>query len=286
MTTLHDEDFNGSRIKVIRIDAIDIPVYQRERVKGWAESIAQDWNHHLFTYPRVCVTESGRYECIDGQHTVLAAEIRGHVSLPCAVLTDVDTKTGAIVFSDVNTKRQRPQAYDIFKADLWAERGWAVTLRSITDKHGLAVSPIRGSSNLRAIAQARVIIERGMAADLDDALSILTRVYDPALAENSNRLERKLLMGVVDLVHRSKREGIFNLETVVRKLSKATYSRRGVRGIHLTPMALETDYLASLIEQGTLDMPQLTTGSGSSSVYGKALSIAVYGVEQTRKLYS
>ena len=284
--TLRDDDFNGSRIKIIRIDLIDIPTYQRQQAKGWAEKIAHEWDHYLFTYPRVCPKDGGRYEVIDGQHTILAAEIRGHTDIPCAVLTGIDHVSAAGVFSDVNTKRLRPQPYDIFKADLEAGRDWAVALQDIAERHEIKVGPGQSPNILRAIAQAHTIIDRGMVADLDDALSILTRVYDPKLPENETRLERKLLMGIVDLVHRTKREKIFDLDQVVRKLKKATYSRRGIRGIHLTPKDLASDYLGALIEAGQLEMPQLTTGSGSSTVYGKALAIAIYGVDQTRKLYS
>ena len=284
--TLQDDDFNGSRIKVIRIDLIDIPDYQRSQKRGWAEEIARDWDHHLFTYPRVCLKDDGRYDAIDGQHTILGAEIRGHQNIPCAVLVGIDHQKAAAVFSDVNTRRQRLAAYDVYNADLIAGRDWAITLQGIAERHGIRVDPGRGPSSLRAISQAKSIIDRGMAADLEDGLEILSRVYDPALPENETRLERKLLMGIVDLIHRAKREGIFDLDQTVRKLRKATYVRRGIRGIHLTPKALESDYLGALIEAGQLDMPQLTTGSGSSTVYGKALAIAVFGVDQTRKLYS
>lgn len=285
-TTVSQDDFNGHRVKMVRIDRIDIPEYQRKAMEGWASSIADRWNHNLFTYPRVVVKDGGRFDCIDGQHTVLAASKRGHLELPCAVLDGVDTQTAAGIFSDINTGRKRLTSFDVYKADLIAGREWAVALDAIASRYGINVA--RGASpyTLQAIGQAKTIIESGGADHLDDALAILTGAYDPDLDENSSRLERKIVTGCVDLVRRAKREGEFDRQTFIRKLRKATYKRRSVSGLKVTPESIETDFIPAMIEQGNLQMPPLNSAMGNAVLFGRALAIAIFGVERSRQLYS
>lgn len=283
---LAGDDFNGHRVKAVRIDRIDIPEYQRAKMEGWATDIAQNWSSYLFTYPRVAAKEGGRFDCIDGQHTIIAAEKRGHIEVPCAVLDGVDVKTAAGIFSDINTGRRRLTSFDVYKADLLAERSWAVTLSSIAQRYGINVA--RGASpyTLQAIGQSKTIIEAGGADHLDDALAILTNAYDPDLAENSSRLERKIVVGCVDLVRRAKREGVFDRQSFINKLRAAKYKRRGVGGLKVTPESIETDFIPAMIEQGNLQMPPLNSAMGNATLFGRALAIAIFGVDKARHLYS
>lgn len=285
-TMFSGDDFNGHRVKQVRIDRIDIPEYQRVRMEGWASDIAQNWNNYLFTYPRLSAKEGGRFDCIDGQHTILAAEKRGHTELPCAVLDGVDTKTAAGIFSDINTGRRRLTSFDVYKADLYAGREWAVTLHDIAQRYGVNVA--RGASpyTLQAIGQAKSIIDGGGAEHLEHALAILTMAYDPDLPENSSRLERKLVVGCVDLVRRAKREGLFERQLFINKLRSAKYKRRAVSGLKVTPESIETDYIPAMIEQGNLQMPPLNSAMGNAVLFGRALAIAIFGVDKARHLYS
>lgn len=285
-SVLAGDDFNGHRVKAVRIDRIDIPEYQRTNMEGWASDIAQNWSNYLFTYPRLAAKGDGRYDCIDGQHTVLAAEKRGHVELPCAVLDGVDTKVAAGIFSDINTRHKRLTPFDVYRADLIAERPWALTLASIARRYGINVA--RGASpyTLQAIGQAKTIIESGGEEHLDDALAILTNAYDPELAENASRLERKLVVGCVDLVRRAKREGVFDRQSFINKLRAAKYKRRSVSGLKVTPESIETDYIPAMIEQGNLQMPPLNSAMGNAVLFGRALAIAIFGIDKSRQLYS
>lgn len=283
---LRDEDFNGTKIKVVRIDLIDIPSYQRAEMSGWAKHLAENWDHQLFSYPRVAVKSGGRYDAMDGQHTILAAEQRGHLEIPCMVIENVDHKRGAAIFSDLNTGRKRLHPLDVYRADLEAGRAWAVTLDEFATKYGIKVAKGTGPHYLQAVGQCKTIISQGQSDDLDDALAILTEAYDAALAENASRLERKLLVGCVDLVRRTKRADAFERALCIRKLQKATFKRRDIRGIRLTPESLETQYIPALIEQGTLPMPPLNSAMGNAVLFGRALAIAIYGAERARTFYA
>lgn len=283
---LQDDDFNGTRIKMVKIDQIDIPSYQRDKMKPWAAYLAENWDHHLFTHPRLAAKDGGRFDVIDGQHTVLAAETRGHAELPCLVLVGVDQQRSAAIFSDLNTNRKRLTPFDVYKADLEAGREWALSLEALAIKYDLRIGRGAGPYFLQAVGQCKAIIQSGWLADLDDALAILTAAYEPTLAENASRLERKLVVGCVDLVRRTKRADAFDLTLCIRRLQKATFKRRATTGIRLTPESLETTYIPALIEQGTLTMPPLNSAMGNAVLFGRALAIAIYGADRARSFYS
>lgn len=283
---LRDDDFNGSKIRLVKIDLIDIPSYQRIAMDGWAKDIAANWNRHLFTHPRIAAKPDGHFDAIDGQHEVLAASYRGHTQIPCAVLEGVGHVEAAGIFSDINTQRKRLTPFDVYRADLEAGRQWAVSLSELVDRYGIRIA--RGASpfHLQAVGQAKAIIADGRLTDLDDALFILTVAFDPSLRENESRLERKLIVGMSDLVKRAKRANVFDRIQFAKKLQRVTYRRRAYTGLHLTPESIEKDYIPALIEDGTLEMPPLNSAMGNAVLFGRALAIAILGSERAKTLYS
>jgi hypothetical protein len=283
---LRDDDFNGSKIKVVKIDRIDIPDYQRIAMGPWAKTIAENWNRHLFTHPRLAEKPDGRYDCIDGQHELLAATLRGHESLPCIVFDGVGHIEAAAIFSDMNTGRKRLTPFDVYRADLIAGRQWAVDLAHIVDELGLRIARGASPHTVQAVGQCKVLIQDGRYQDLYEALIILVSAFDASLPENHDRLERKMIVGMADFVRRARRAEVLDIEKFGRKLSKVTYRRRSITGIRLTPESLERDYIPKLIEDGTLEMPQLNSAQGNAVLYGRAIAIAVLGVDQARALYA
>lgn len=282
------KDFNGAAYELVAIVDIVIPRYQREQNERWANDLASDWNSHLFRPVTVVRRSDGKFDCIDGQHTVLAAELRGHTHIPAIVYASMPESEAAGIFSDLNSKRRKPEAYDLWNADFIARRSWAVTLYEITQKYDLQIAKGGGDNprHIRAIGALREFIERrGQADVVSDALDILTTAYPADDAYNTSRTERSLIVGMIDLIVRAKAFDAYDKERFKSKLSRATYKTADVK-LKVTPDGFQ-NYLKELLQSGALNLSVMNSiGSGGQSrIYGKAFALAILGKELTNKVY-
>lgn len=283
--SIRNPDFDGARIETIRIDLLDIPEYQRAKRQPWARKMATEWETRLFRHPYVVPREGGRYEVTDGQHTVMAAEMRGHKTIPCFVYHPIDTSVAAGVFSDVNTKRQRLTPYELYHADVIAGRPDALALKRITENAGLVVSHNSGINHIACIAAARAIVAKAP-EDLEDTLYILTTAYPDTDPDSVGRVDGSMVAGMADLVRKARQAGKFKRETFVNRLQHATFTQRGIRGIRVTPANFGTNYIQTLIEAGHMPIPTFGTGAvGRSAIHARAFAIIIFGTTQGRKFY-
>ena len=279
------EDFNGAKIGEVSIALIDIPMYQRVLREAWAKEMADNWDHCLFDPPRLSQKADGRYDVIDGQHTIMAAEYRNHASIPARVFKDLPYEQAAALFVSVNTQRKRPTPFDTWRAAVEAGHQWALDLRDAATAHGLQVGMGQGSTHLRCVGQAKRILEtEDGVRTLNAALDVLTEAYDPTLPENESRVERSLVMGMADFIRKARASGLYEKAHFVKKLRAAKFTRRDVRGIRVTPESFE-NYMAALIEQGMMPVPALNAGGAVMAPYGRAFAIAILGADGARRVY-
>jgi len=118
---------------------------------------------------------------------------------------------------------------------------------------------------------------------VDMALDVLTSVYGPDDPNNRARVERALILGMVDLILRAQTFDHFDLAAFKTKLARAKYRFQG-QPQAITPNGFQS-YLNSLIASGDLIVPALNSGAGQSAIYGKAFGYAILGREQTRQVY-
>lgn len=279
------EDFNGANVKNVPIDKIRIPEYQRDISDAWAKQLAAEWTSRLFRYPAVVARDDGWFDCIDGQHEIAAAAARGHTHIPCLVYSGISEAEAAATFSDLNTQRRKPEAYDTWKADYIAGRHWAVTLKDIAEKHGLSLTKGGGGNprQLRAIGALKGYIQlRGQEDVVDDALDILTSAYPADEPFNKSRTERALIVGMIDLITRSRAFDAYDKEKFKGRLSRATYRLADAR-MKVTPDGFQT-YLGTLVQSGQVTVSSVGSG-GQHVIYGKAFAHAILGRELANKVY-
>lgn len=277
------EDFNGSAIVDVPIDRIDMPDYQTTLKPGWARELAEGWDSTLFRHPILNEKPDGRYDAIDGQHTIEAAKMRGQTHVPC-LIRRLEHREAAGTYVDLNTRRRRPTPMDEYRAGRIAGRPWAVALDTITARYGLTVSLSKSPDHIGCIGQARQIILAHGEGVLDAALLVLTHAYEAGPPENATRLDRDLILGMADLVRKSKAAGIYDSEYFVKHLKRAKFTTFGVPNIRVTPRSMDA-FLAALIQQGLIPIPPMSSGMGTAAVYGRALSLAILGVDRTKTLY-
>lgn len=283
MSKVH-RDFNGHTYTDVPVAQIFIPEYQRDELDRWVSELGENWNPGLFRPPTLSHMADGRYACIDGQHTVAAAIRRGHQTIPALVYEHKSDAEDAARFSDLNTQRRKPEAYDVWVADYAAGREWAVTIHTLADKYGLR--PTKGGDgprNLRAIGAMRTIINTGRTPELDDALDILTSVYDADGSYNRSRIERNFIIGMVDLIARAQTFKAYDKDVFKRKLGRASYRFNGA-SVPVTPDGFQS-YLNTLIQQGQVVVPTMNSGSGQARVYGRALAHAILSRDLANKVY-
>jgi hypothetical protein len=283
MAKLH-ADFNGTTYEVLATADILIPSYQRELLERWADEIGHEWNARLFRPVTANRRLDGTYACIDGQHTLEAAIRRGHTTIPAIVLDGLTLQEEAAMFSDLNSKRRKPEAFDLWLADFTAEREWAVTLHDIATRYGLTIA--KGGSNpgsLRAIGALRELILKGQEDVVDDTLDILTSTYAVDGPYNIARTERSLIVGMVDLIVRARAFDAYDKSLFKRKLARASYRLLGATQ-PITPDGFQS-YINSLITSGTIVVPALNSGGGQARIYGKSFAIAILGKEATARVY-
>jgi hypothetical protein len=279
-------DFEVPTVAVVNLDDVEVPSFQRGRQDKWAKEIAENWNPLLFRPPLLARRADGKLDIIDGQHTIEAVRLRGHTKVPAFVRDGLDAEAEAGTFADLNTKRRGLRPYEIWKAEASAGRPWAVKLDEVARRNGLKVAHEREPTALACIGECRKVLRKDNGAELlDGALYVLTRTWedlsDPA---NETRVERGLVTGMVDLIERVNKKGLFDKDGWVEKLKTATFKTSDGTVVKVTPRSFPS-YVASLIEKGAIQLTSIQTGSGQSVIQGKALAYLIFGPRRAPTFY-
>lgn len=279
------KDFNGAQLMEVELAKITIPDYQRQVSERWAQDIANNWSQHLFRHPYLVPRPDGLFDCVDGQHECLAASYRGHTTIPAYVLNGVAHREAAAIFSDINTRRKRPEPYNVWNADFIAGRQWAVDFNEIAKANGLEIAHNKAPTAICCVAQARTILESHGYNLLAETLAVLVGAWpDADNPENASRVEGTLVVAMADLIRRAKALGRYDRQRFISRLARFRFTRFGVSA-RLTPAAFGQAYMASLIESGDLPMPPLSSGSSSSAARSRAFAIAIFGKSGWRDIY-
>lgn len=273
-------DFNGAEMQIVDIDVIDMPAFQRDEAEQWSEEIASNWDHLLFRHPYLRPSEPGRFQCIDGQHTVRAAVRRGHSTIP-AFVQRIPEIQAAATFSDVNTKRKRLRPVQVWNADLLAGRQWAVDLNDVVTSYGLHVQNATSATTVAAVNQCRMLHRRGGKALLDAVFGVITAAWDD---KHRDRVEGLMVGGMGQLILDSQARGNFDPRSFVAKLKRATFA--GPFGkVSIAPETMRS-YVMYLAESGALPgMGGMVGGEGRNRLYAAALARVVHGVPVARDMY-
>lgn len=129
------------------------------------ERIAAKFEWTKFSTVVVAPISGGRYAIIDGQHRTTAAKLIGIREVPCQVVS-LDRAGQAAAFSAINGSVTKITAWNIYKAALAANEGWATACRRTTEAAGCRLMTYNKSANAREAGELygvntmRELIER------------------------------------------------------------------------------------------------------------------------------
>ena len=74
-----------------------IPMYKQSPITNRIKYLAENFDIHLFTEPKVSYRD-GKYYIMDGVHTMLAMKLRGIKEIPCKVFSGMTFEDEASLF--------------------------------------------------------------------------------------------------------------------------------------------------------------------------------------------
>lgn len=273
--------------RIVKLSELVIPDYQRRYDRDRACAIAKDWTEELFVTPRVRPRPDGKYDVLDGQHTVGALGILGEQEVEVS-LARVSDEAAAGLFADLNLKRKRLTPYETFVAERHAGRALAIELDRLVARYGCVVSDDPGSNHLRCITYAYRVLRKTKSGDnkvnidgptlLDRTLRALTSAYRPS----AERLSMQWVVGVSRLIEALDRAKAFDDNDLIQRLRHSSFMAEGHK-VNLTTanigMATEVQMAAGRIRLGA------TRAAGGGALYGATLAIVLYGVKRARELF-
>ncbi len=270
--------------RIVRLSELVIPEYQRKYDERRAAIIAKEWTEELFVTPRVRPRSDGKYDVLDGQHTVGALRLLGEQEVEVA-LARVSDEEAAGLFADLNSKRKRLTPYETFVAERHAGRPLAVELDRLVARYGCVISESPGPINLRCVAAAMRILKyhknrpvKGPVL-MDRTLRALTSSFHPS----ENRLSQLWVLGVSSLIEALSAAKSFDDNDLVQRLRKAHFSVEGTR-VLLTADNLETACEAQL-RAGRIRLSSSRSADSTAVLYGVTLAFVLYGSKRARELY-
>lgn len=210
-----------SRLKWVRCDDIvPSPLGQRELVKSWAATIANDFKLEAFGFP-VLNLRDGVHYVVDGQHRLEAARIFGfgNDTFQCEVYEDLTAEEEAELFLERNFNKQ-VASYAKFKAAVHAQRPMELSVYSTVRALGLNVTPNSVTSDnaicavaslqrvhtrLGPVGLSRVLRilrdsygRRGLDAPAMDAMSLVLHRYDGQINDELMTLRLQKVLGGIN----------------------------------------------------------------------------------------
>jgi len=200
--------------KGISIDEIGVDYYQRPVYKNHVKKIIKNFNVDLVELPKVCRRDN-RWECWDGQHTILAAKAMGYTHITCKITEVATSQEAARLYSSVNavgfSKALTP--IEDFQALKHAEDELTLTIDALTAAHGFVISKSKAPMNIMSIRTLETIMKRQGAEVLATVLDIVASCYsEDAVATNAT-----FIKGLAYFIRRN--EGI-SINILKRKLGQ------------------------------------------------------------------
>lgn len=165
-------------------------------------AIAADWNWDLCQPLVVSRREDGRLFVVDGQHRLVAAQLRGDIAqLPCVVGDYGDPENEARTFVQFNMARRPLSKFDIFRSALAGGDREARNIMEALDRVGMTLHENSNNAQMQlgavnCIAALQFILKTHGQHVLIVALDILQEAYKGQVL----RYGGTLLTGIAALV--------------------------------------------------------------------------------------
>ena len=162
---------------MIPIEKIQVDAYQRHLDERRAAKLARDWQD--VDVGTICLSarEGGVYACIDGQHRVRAAAIRGMDMLMAEVLVGLTKEQEARTFRTRNKGRRSVHPLDLYKTGLYAKDPLLVKIDKIVKDSGFHVNYRSFKRDAKGIVSAKTLYTLYAWEVLEDVLFTIGRTW-------------------------------------------------------------------------------------------------------------
>lgn len=207
---LPSEDVRAGAAPELRwldIDALRVDdTFQRPLGKAnWLaiEKIALNFSWSMFTPVVAAPIVGGLYSLIDGQHRTHAARMAGFDQVPAMVVMTAEAGQAA-AFAAINGAVIRMSSFNIYKAALAANVGWAVRCRDVVDAGGCRLMTYNPGSHIKprmitCVMEIKRHIEHGRAQIVTAVLSALSERPDVTVEHFSTLMLNPLIYGITDV---------------------------------------------------------------------------------------
>lgn len=146
---------------IIPLEKLHIDTSYQRSVQSHVKTIAREWNPKKCDALKINYREDGNFYVWDGQHRKAAAELREIKYLMCDISVGLTVEEEAQLFGAQGKGIKKPNPYDIFKANVCANKTVDVQIYNMCKKYGLNVSKnARIAGNLSCLTLTRTIFER------------------------------------------------------------------------------------------------------------------------------
>jgi len=264
--------------RIVNVSDLLIPEYQRRFNAARAKVISEGFNEDLFIPPRVRPRTDGKFDVLDGQHTVGALRNLGEQRVEVSIVY-VSDEDAAGLFADLNQKRKKLTPFETFRAERYAGRKYALLLDQLVTRYGCEVAEYAGPTHMRCITEAAAILRRPKGEVLlDRTLRTLTRTFRPSDA----RLSRSWIVGVSRLIQALEAAKVFDEQDLYQRLRHATFTVEGAHKVSLGAENLELACEAQM-QTGKIRLGA-TRSTHGASLYAATLALTLYGVKRAREL--
>ena len=222
--------------------------YQREVLIGHCHDIAAKWDWRKYQPITVSMRPDGSLWCVDGQHRLTAAQLRGDISqLPCWVIEMSGPEEEAQYWVSLNKDRRRVKPMDEFRAYAVAKNPAQEWLHSFLQGRGLTLTGKTNTLPTECSAVSTCLTRLRCKNPLDGQRAIVevfnvlqsawggqNKVYSGRVVAGMLRLNSMLQLTNRQMLHSMayERLGRYNLEELMReaeRVSKA--SGRPILGV-------------------------------------------------------
>lgn len=194
--TFHEDLIPVAKLQVVW------PESQQPFYKKHADSIIKSFNYDLIGVIIACGPfKDGRYHIIDGQHRVAAVtQIYGPTeTVPCHVYHDLTKQQAAQLFHDLNSKRRRPAALDLFRTAVTSGQQPEMNINKTVQEIGFTVG--RGANGITAVESLRYVYRLGGTDGRGLLLGTLLAIRETWGLDNEEAREAAIIQAFGSFLH-------------------------------------------------------------------------------------
>lgn len=205
-------------VRLVPVDRIIVDSeYQRDLDRSWVQKQKNNgWDEALAQVVTLS-SRGGLLHCVDGQHRVELARECHIDKLWAYVIEGLSKKEEADLFTQFQLRRRALKVYELFKADLVADKAHALDIVKVVHSHGLRIDRHAGVGVVRAVGALVRVHRLGGRMLLDETLRVLLREWS---LDDADVLQGKVIEGLAIYLHSFRNDPNFDMTRLDRVMPK------------------------------------------------------------------